>query len=860
MSGERIAHYQVLDRLASGGMGVVYRARDLNLERTVALKLLPSELTDDPERRKRLLREARIAASLNHPSICTIHEVGEDCGRIFIAMELVPGTSLASILASGPVPAAVLLSVARAIAEGLAEAHASGIVHRDLKPQNIMVTPSGRTKILDFGLAKATLPVADDAATSSILSREGVLVGTLPYMSPEQVQGAALDARSDVFSFGVVLYQMATGRRPFQGDTAAAVAAEILKSDPEPLAVLRPDLLRGMARIIDRCLQKKPEDRYADGRELVTHLRAIPDPAGNAPQGRLGRRTWLIVPLLLVAAILSYRLVPKPAPRRQPSHKQLTFTGHATRPALSSDGRFLAYIDASHNPGRVVVQELAGAGGITVFEAQEFFDLRWSPDGSELIATSADPSGTYLIPRLGGTARRISDAFSHAAWAPDGKSLALSNQNPDTVFLVRRTGEAMRELKLHGKYEFVLGLEWSPTGSHILLSTSSGRGKAALWLLNVADGQETKLMEVSAREFGIPPHARWSRSGDALYYFLVNGRTTELWKDRLSKAGVLDGRPELLVTGLEAGATFTMAGDTQVAYTREARRSTLWLASRKSHGTDVEAVRLTTGTQTDLNPSVSPDGRELAFVRIAGPESNLFVMPLTGGAPRQLTFQQASHSGPAWSADGQEIAFVSPAGGSARVWVVPSSGGHPRVFERTEPSSASNTHTVAWAPGRQIVYQWAGHHNLGALDPASQKVTSLLSAPQEEGGWVFGPRYSPDAATLAVFWNRDRRGVWLIDVKSGQDSLLLEGYRLIPLGWSASGTEVFALDAGHELAGNRVDLVALSRGERRSFMTLPFLASADSVMTADGRLIAVVEEQTSDVWLMEDFDPSSDGR
>ncbi len=855
MSSEQIAHYQVLEKLAAGGMGVVYRARDLNLERPVAVKLLPEELTHDSERRKRLLREARIAASLNHPNICTVYEVGEDRGRIFIAMEFVPGSTLASRLEGGPLPTRELLAIALEIAEGLAEAHAADVIHRDLKPQNVMVTPSGRTKILDFGLAKMVPTVAEDAATSSMLSSAGLVVGTLPYMSPEQVQGGAIDARSDVFSYGVVLYQMVSGRRPFRGDTAPSVAAEILKGDPEALAVICPDLPRELARIVERCLEKRPEDRYRDAREVLTDLRTIRVPALEKPQRRpLRGLPWLVAPLALVAGLLAYVRVPRaPVSRPPATHKQVTFSGHATRPTISPDGRLLAFVDTSSKPRRVVVQETAGGGGITVFEAREVIDLRWAPGGSELVVVSLDPSGTHLVPRLGGNVRTIQEPFGHAAWAANGESLALATYVRGSLVFVRRSGELIREVAMHGDYKWVSGMDWSPSGSYVLLSAANGRGQSALWLVRVADGRETKLLDVGD---GSLTDVGWSEREGGFYYLRVKGRTTSLWKSRLGPDGTLADEPQLLETGLQAGDTFSLGGRGRtLAYTRRTQHSTIWLARRKSSEGDVETSALTTGTHEDFHPSVSPDGRQLAFARIAGQESSIFVMPLTGGKPRRLTFQSGLQYGPAWSPDGQEIAFLSTEGDGARVWIVPSGGGTPRRIAGTAATGmvAQYFHPLAWAPGQQIVYQVVGHQNLHILDPADEKTLSLLKASEEEAGWLFQPRYSPDGSTLAVHWNRDKNGIWFVDTRSGDVSPLVEDPGF-PLGWSTDGTQIFALHGKEDLSGTRIAIVSLSGGKTPPFMTLPFEAGTGSVMTPDGRLIAVVAAQSSDVWLLEDFD------
>ena len=297
MIGQTLGHYRIIEKIGEGGMGVVYRAEDTTLKRPVALKLVSENPTVRDDRHARFLREARTAAALNHPSICTIYEVGEVqeggeaptsesgdpivAGKSFIAMELVEGETLSASLArTGALPINVLLKTAVQVAEGLAEAHSRRIVHRDLKPQNVMLGPEGRVKILDFGLAKPLGPT-DDAAMSAAatqsaeLTREGRVLGTAAYMSPEQAQGRRVDARSDVFSFGTMLYQMATGQRPFDGETDINTLAKILEADAPPLAKHVPDVPINLDRIVRRCLQKNPAARYNDTRDLVVDLQEL---------------------------------------------------------------------------------------------------------------------------------------------------------------------------------------------------------------------------------------------------------------------------------------------------------------------------------------------------------------------------------------------------------------------------------------------------------------------------------------------------------------------------------------------------------------------------------------------------------
>ena len=310
-AGQTIGRYRLVGPLGEGGMGVVWRAEDLELKRPVALKFLTTATLAREDMRARFMREARTAASLNHPGICTIYEVGEHDDAPFIAMELIEGTTLDYKLAAGPLPLPEVQRIATQIAESMAAAHARGIVHRDLKPGNVMLTPDGRAKILDFGLAKPLEPAVptsgketSDETISAEMTREGRILGTVSYMSPEQAQNLPVDSRSDVFSFGIVLYQLASGKLPFQGETTASTLAKILESEPEPLSVKREGMPPELERIVTRCLCKQPDDRYNDTRDLVAELRAL-QTSGEAraitPTSRTARWPWAVAAVAVVA-------------------------------------------------------------------------------------------------------------------------------------------------------------------------------------------------------------------------------------------------------------------------------------------------------------------------------------------------------------------------------------------------------------------------------------------------------------------------------------------------------------------------------------------------------------------------------
>jgi len=328
--GSTLSHFRVAAKLGEGGMGEVWKAEDLGLHRAVALKVLSADTLEREDMRARFLREARTAAALNHPNICTIYEVGEVDEVPFIAMELIEGESLdAKLKRSGPLGLSELARIATHIADGLAAAHTAGIVHRDLKPGNVMLTPSGQVKILDFGLAKPQAPLMGDGeeethvdTISAEMTREGTVLGTVSYMSPEQAEGKVVDSRSDVFSFGVLLYQMATGALPFRGETPTSTLAKILETEPEPIETLREGLPDDLDRIVRRCLQKRPADRYNDTRDLVAELRALQTTGETrmvTPSARTrgGRAPWLWAGLVAVAAVAAV-LLARPMWRSEP--------------------------------------------------------------------------------------------------------------------------------------------------------------------------------------------------------------------------------------------------------------------------------------------------------------------------------------------------------------------------------------------------------------------------------------------------------------------------------------------------------------------------------------------------------------
>jgi Tol biopolymer transport system component/predicted Ser/Thr protein kinase len=891
MVGKTISHYRILEKLGRGGMGVVYKAEDTRLGRLVALKFLPAEMASDAQALERFKREARAASALNHPNICTVYDIGQADGQHFIAMELLPGKPLNQVIAGKPLPTDRLLEVAMQIADALDAAHQKGIVHRDIKPANIFITERGLPKILDFGLAKITprhspkaAAAADDATVGTVdepVTGRGVALGTVAYMSPEQVRCEELDARTDLFSFGLVLYEMATGRQAFSGAASGVIFSAILEHNPAPLARLNPQVPAKLEEIVNKALEKDRELRYQTAAEMRGDLKrlkrdssssqaAVPLPApAPAPARRIAKPALIAAAaaLVVVAAVLAVLLqrgfLGRRAAAPVATHRQLTFTGKADNPAISPGGDFVAYI----NDKQLQVQDLAGGQPITIASGPGLRVPRWMPDGLQVLSARSAESeqagrGLFVIPRTGGTARKLTSYGFYYTPSPGGDSLLCGYIDAFRILHVKTAEERKFEGKFFqdAGFTWVFDADWSPRGDRIILA-GTGKGESIVLALLTPDGSAVKTVLQGPEPLTSP---RWNPTGDAVYCVRTKENNPELLKAAIDPQSGAVTETKVLLSGLPLGGTFGVSRDgKKLAYSRVHRLSQVWLADIQAGGAkpEIKTRQLTSGTQEYGYPAISPDGKWVVVPAGSGSKTNLYLLPAEGGAPQQLTFLEGRNGAPQWSPDGKQIAFGSTSSGRPVVMTVPVSGGQPQVRSHRP---LSRNYGISWsADGSRILYQLVGDRSFGVIDLASGKETDLVA--NESVGWISAPVVSPDGKKVAVYWNRSGApgqwspGVWIISLEDQSQRLLVKEdpkTSNIPLCWSADGKSLYYGQRDDEKREmHKVFIVAAASGAPRLYAELP-LKTTDLQMTPDGkRFVCRVSEVESDIWLAENFDP-----
>ena len=899
--GRRLGHYEIQAKLGTGGMGTVYQALDTALNRTVALKVLSVDQLDGTVGRARLIREAQTTSALNHPNIVTVYEIGHDSGVDFIAMERVEGRTLADRIARRA-PLRETLPIAIQIADALAAAHAAGIVHRDLKPSNIMVTESGTAKILDFGIAKVAAGGNTDSSATQTLTHSGLIVGTVAYMSPEQAAGKDIDWRSDIFSFGCVLYELITARRAFHGETDMATLAAVIARDPAGMRQYAPEIPPALERIVDACLCKKRGDRWqslSDVKLLLSGVLADLDVVA-----RPARRRWpsmvlaaaLVAGAALAAAGVTWRwLRPADSATSPRLLRQVTNTGGLSDyPALSRDGNLLAFASDRSEAGNmdIWVQQIGGREPIRLtHDESDDTEPSISPDGARVaFRGERGGGGIYVAPSLGGDAVLLAPAGRGPHFSPDGRWIAywVGRESADLlpgtarVFVIESGGGQARQIGS----DLVAALYpvWSPSGEEVLVlgrpSHTAGAATSGIdwWTVPLQSGPARKtgaFAALAAQRLFYPAWLtdilplEWRDSGKVVFS-AGPGESGNLWEIALS-GGRVKGR----ATRLTQAPGYQLHASSAGASARErlAFSSLDWIPAVWSQALDAdrgiargELERITKDELASLAPSLSADGRSLVYLSIQLGSRAVCARDLTSGKTLTLVTSPFSLYNPRISADGSTVAYSDQVG---NIFSLPRAGG----AVETRCTGCGTTMGLS-ADGKRILYEPARSEDLTWYDVASRKRVTVAQRP--EGSVLTDGRFSPDGKWVA-FHSRTQKTSAQVFVAPIDGALPAPRTRWIEVtdglneeiepAWSPNGELLYFLSdrdgfrciwarrlnrVDKQPAGDAFAVLHFHRA-RRSLRRITGTTGLIGLSVAPGRMVFAFGELTGNIWLEENM-------
>jgi len=882
--GTRLGGYEILGLVGAGGMGEVYRARDPRLGRDVAIKILPADRVTDEGRRGRFVQEARAASSLNHPHIVTIYEIETVGDHDFIVMEYVSGKSVDALIPRHGMRLSEALRISIPVADALAAAHARGIIHRDLKPANVMVGTNGAVKVLDFGLAKLVeAPDDSDAETATVttpavLSAPGSVAGTAAYMAPEQATGGSVDGRSDIFSFGAMLYEMVTGERAFPGTSTADTLSAVIRAQPTaPSAIVR-DLPSDLEKVILRCLRKDPQRRFQHIDDVKVALQDIKEEsesgaALSVPVART-RRTQLVAAFaasaLLMSAAVAWLLWWRPSRLAEEAPPLsvvplTTLAGHEFDPTFSPDGEQVAFSwDGARQDNRDIYVTLVGASDVRRLTSDPLPDGKptWSPDGRQLAFLRSRPEGPtiQLVSALGGADRKLSDfrGADSIAWSPDGRWVAAGRSGesdragqPRGIYLIPVEGGDPRPLIASRPDVADSKPAFSPDGRRLAYASCNHSSTGVFWAggcdvylveLNGAQTASSRARRLTTQRSAFMDSVGWTRDGRAVVYSAaVTPQTSYLWR-----VGVDGTRPpaRIEVAGSSANGLAIARSRDRLAFTR-----TSWDVD--IYRFDVgRPVQLVVGSSfVEMDPRWSADGRRLVFgsARSGADRIEIWVSEADGTRPQPLT-HGPSHGSPSWSPDGRRIAYDSLDDGHYHIWVIDVDGGTPSRLT----TQAGDEGVPTWSHDGRWIY-FSGDRGTGR---DIWRVPASGGTPEQLTRGARGPFAceSADGKQL-LFQSEDADSpLMAMALTGGEARQLAACVRRSAFGAGPQGVYYVPCSPG---ADPPVYLLDLETGRGRRLGTLEKIADRPLGLSVspDGRTIVYpkLTSETSDLMLIENF-------
>ncbi len=897
--GSVLGHYHVIRTLGRGGMGAVYEASDTRLNRQVALKVLPAKMAGNPEWFKRFEREAQAVASLNHPNIVTIHSVEEVDDVHFIILELVGGKTLAELIPGDGLPLDQFFNIAIPLTDAITAAHKRGIAHRDLKPSNVMVDEEGRVKVLDFGIAKLVADVPEDEAATQVgaeaLTEEGKIIGTVAYMSPEQAEGKAADHRTDIFSLGIMLYEMATGDRPFVGDTKLSILASIVKDKPPAIIERNMEMPRHLSRIVKKALEKDLSRRYQSVIELRNDLielkeeidagvplitgATLTDPGAMdayraAPEAspwgkRIGAAGIAVAVAALAWAFFGTSGTSPTGPTIGALRQLTTSSGVDFAGTISDDGDWFAFTRRADDGSFSIFLQSVGSR-TPIHLVDNGVSPAFSPNG-ERIAFSGRPfpsanrvvgGGISTMGRTGDDIRRLSEQGFNPAWSPDGTKLVYADEFVSWNPYTRQQNSKLHILGIAGGAPVTLNVtdgvqpSWSPNG-HRIAYWANISGQRDIWTVPAergADGTVTQDDAVAVTEDEYIDYSPvWSPDGDWLYFASTRGGSMAIWRVAIDEmSGETLGEPQQITSGGlgDPGMMSFSADGTRLLYSLMLARGSIVAADFDPDALAItsETVPVVQGTRRLNNPDVTMDGAMITY-QAEGAQQDIFVAGTDGANEQQVTDDLSKDWQPHWSPDGQKIAFYTNFGGDYEIWVMNRDGtGRTRLTDTTTGDAPQAT---VWSPdGTKIATFMSDNDKTFIIDADKafdQQVEDVLP-PVPGGDGKFQPSdWSPDGNSIVgavdpAEGTTDAATIWRFDIATRDYELLTEGTNAA---WMADGLRV--LFRNPETGGFHV-----VNTESRSVRSVRVPEAATMVLSYDNlRAYFVQLDEESDIWLLE---------